>query len=130
MASQWKTLTALAAVFAVAAALYAFPSKTGINRSATIYADTRAMWETATQLKKSSRPDEWRAFTAVALPQSTAIANELQLLPSKGPMLDLMLKCHRDCLTTILKGTARENPKEWSKLDEYMRSARKMAIPK
>lgn len=132
LASQWKTLTALAAVLTVAAALYAFPAFKGDNKSpsATIYADTRQIWETATRLKQKSRPDEWREFTAAALPQSTALADELQSLPARNPMLDLMLKCHRDCLAKILKGTLRDNPEEWSRMDEYMRSARKIAIPK
>jgi len=129
MAAQWKALSALVAVVAVVGAFLMYPSSTDASKSATIYADTKQMWDTATRLRQQNRPDEWRAFTAQAVPQSTALVNELQSQPALNPMLDLMLKCHRDCLPKILKGNANENPEEWRQMGQYMHLARGLKLP-
>ena len=133
LASAWKPLAGIVVVAAVAAAYFFVPfsfSFSTVDKDATIYADTLRIWETARGLKEKSRADEWKTFTIVSLPQSTSISNELQAMPEKDPMLDLMLKCHRDCLSKILKGAVRDNPEEWSKMEEYMGAAKKLVPPK
>lgn len=124
LAGQWKTLVAAVVLFAVAGVMV-FGLPRSNQRDLEIYADTVRMWSQAQQLKAGSRPVEWTAFTTVAKAQSKAIATELAAMPTaENQLLKLMLECHRDCLSTILAGSPKENEAEWNAMAMRMDQAK------
>jgi hypothetical protein len=128
LGQSWKPLVAAVVLGAVAYLIY-FGSPFSSSRAPEVYAETLAIWEEANRLKES--PGEWSGFKDKTMPRVQQLEKELaDEASSKDRLMQLMLYCHRDCLSQILQAAPDPKNSKWVEMNDYMAEAKRLAPAK